>query len=308
MQQKKPSREGEAENARVSSFEDKLSDPGRIAQGLGECGYVADTELATTLYLMAKLGRPLLIEGEAGVGKTEVACTLAPFLETRLIRLQCYEGLDLNSAVYEWDYRRQLLAIRIQESSQRSEEEKESYIYSRRFLLERPLLSSITQDRSPVLLIDEIDRSDEEFEAFLLELLSSFQVTVPELGTIQARRIPLVILTSNRTRELSDALRRRCLYLWLDYPDAEKELRIIRKRLPGIGLRLARQVIEAVRRLRQMDLDKSPGVAETLDWASALAALGAEEVDRPSVEATLGAILKTADDIGTVRACEDDWP
>ncbi len=228
-------------------------------------GYVTDRALATAVYLVIKLGKPLLIEGHAGLGKTEVAKVLASMLGTRLIRLQCYEGLDVNSAVYEWNYQKQLLAIKIEEKIERTVEEKEKHIFSKEFLLERPLLQSIlSEDGSPVLLIDEIDRADEAFEAFLLELLSDFQITVPEMGTIKAKHLPYVILTSNRTRELSDALKRRCLYHWIDYPSYEKEMEIVRLRLPGIEEKLGSQVVRFVQAVRQLDLAKPPGVTETL--------------------------------------------
>ena len=248
------------------------------------------------------LGRPLLIEGRAGVGKTEIANTMARLLDTRLIRLQCYEGLDVTTALYEWNYPRQLLWIRLDEGSGRSTEQRERQIFSRDFLLERPLLAALTQpDKSPVLLIDEVDRADEEFEAFLLEVLSEFQVTIPEIGTISAEHRPLVILTSNRTRDLSDALRRRCLYLWIDYPDLEKELRIVRRKVDGIDEKLARQVVRFVDGARQAGLDKVPGVSETLDWATAMVVLHYDHLDRAAVEQTLGALLKDADDLDRFR-------
>ncbi len=237
-------------------------------------GYIADAELATALFLLDHLKRPLLLEGDAGVGKTEVAKALAQALDCRLIRLQCYEGLDVNAAVYEWNYQRQLLAIKLLESSDDDADSKEQRIFSEAFLLQRPLLEAITQPESPVLLIDEIDRADEEFEAFLLEVLSDYQITIPELGTQHAVSTPRVILTSNATRELSDALRRRCLYHYVDYPSFDKELRIVRARLPDIGARLAQQVVGFVQQLRREDLRKKPGIAETLDWAAALMGLG----------------------------------
>ena len=246
-----------------------------IVDGYGRHGYVLGRGLATSLFLLLRLGRPLLVEGHAGVGKTELARTLARALPARLIRLQCYEGLDAQSAIYEWNYQRQLLAIKIQEAAERSVEEKEAHIFGESYLLARPLLQAITEpDAAPVLLIDEIDRADEEFEAFLLELLSEFQITIPELGTIRAKHVPHVILTSNRTRELSDALKRRCLYFWIDYPDREQELRIIESRMPGLESALADQVVRFVQSLRLMKLSKTPGVAETIDWAAALVALG----------------------------------
>ena len=269
-----------------------------IIDGFGRQGYVLGEGLATTLFLLLRLGRPLLVEGHAGVGKTELARTLSRVLPARLIRLQCYEGLDAQAAIYEWNYQRQLLAIKIQETADSSIEEKESHIFGESYLLARPLLQAITEkDAAPVLLIDEIDRADEEFEAFLLELLSEFQITIPELGTIRARHVPHVILTSNRTRELSDALRRRCLYHWIDYPDRQRELRIIEARMPGIGRALACQVVRFVQSLRKRRLAKTPGVAETLDWASALLALGKSSLDAPVIEQTLGCLLKSREDM-----------
>lgn len=274
-----------------------------LEQGFEQNGYVTDADISTVLYLLLKLQRPLLLEGHSGVGKTEVANMLAKVLGTELIRLQCYEGLDVNSAVYEWNYQRQLLSIKIHEASKKSEQEKEKHVFGKEFLLERPLLRSISAaEASPVLLIDEIDRADEEFEAFLLELLSAFQISIPELGTIKATHIPYVILTSNRTRELSDALKRRCLYHWIDYPDKEKELRIIQKRLPHIEQQLAAQIVHFIQAVRQMKLSKPPGVAETLDWAMSLLALDSEELSASLVEKTLGCILKSKEDIALVRA------
>ncbi len=263
-------------------------------------GYVLDRALATAIFLLIRLEKPLLVEGNAGVGKTEIAKTLARVLGLELIRLQCYEGLDLNSAVYEWNYQKQLLAIKIEESSGASVEQKEKHIFSREFLLERPLLRSIRSEHSsPVLLIDEIDRSDEAFEAFLLELLSDFQITIPELGTIRAEHRPLVILTSNRTRELSDALKRRCLYHWIDYPDYEKELAIVHARVPGVAETLASETVSLVQSARRLDLAKPPGVAETLDCVAALMALGKERLD---ADAALTAIAKSAEDAELIRA------
>jgi MoxR-like ATPase len=260
-------------------------------------GYVSDTALATAIYLATRLHKPLLIEGHTGLGKTEVAKVLASALETRLIRLQCYEGLDINSAVYEWNYQKQLLAIKLQEKSDQSVEEKERHIFSREFLLQRPLLLSILEENAPpVLLIDEIDRADEAFEAFLLELLSDFQITVPELGTIQAKHIPYVILTSNRSRELSDALKRRCLYHWIDYPSFEKEMKIVRAKLPGVDETFAGQIVQLVQRLRRLDLAKPPGVAETLDFTQATMALGKNKLDVETVEQTLGCLVKSMED------------
>ena len=263
-----------------------------------ENGYVSDQAIATSIFLLMELKKPILIEGHAGVGKTEIAKVLAKILGTDLIRLQCYEGLDVSTALYEWNYQKQILRMRLEDGSSRSVEEKEEIIFSPQFLLKRPLLSAITNpDRSAVLLIDEVDRADEEFEAFLLEVLSDFQVSVPELGTIKATHVPYVILTSNRTRELSDALRRRCQYLWIDYPSFEKELSILEMRLPGINPRLARQITAFMHRIRTKSLLKKPGVAETLDWASSLLLLHRDWLDRESVEATLGCIFKDIHDL-----------
>ncbi len=269
-----------------------------IASQLAEAGYVADRDLATALWMMDHLSRPLLIEGEAGVGKTEVAKTLAKVHGCELIRMQCYEGLDANSALYEWNYQRQLLAIKARESSGATIGEIEAQIFSEGYLLERPLLAAIRREKSPVLLVDEVDRADEEFEAFLLELLSDFQVTIPEFGTIAARSIPRVVLTSNGTRELSDALRRRCLYHYLDFPDVDREAAIILTRLPGIDASLALQIARMVGLLRKEDLRKIPGVAETLDWAATLAGLGVEDLRAAPelVFETLIALLKTQED------------
>jgi len=269
-----------------------------IAQKLAGVGYVADHELATALFLMDLLGRPLLLEGEAGVGKTEVGKALAAVHGCRLIRLQCYEGLDQSTALYEWNYQRQLLAIRAREGRGDDPGAVEEAIFSERFLLERPLLAAIRQPVAPVLLIDEVDRADEEFEAFLLELLSDFQVSIPELGTVRATTIPRVVLTSNGTRDLSDALRRRCLYHVLDFPTVEREARIILARLPDAGAGLAIQIARLVEQVRGQDLRKVPGVAETLDWAAALVGLRVEILhDRPEVLVeTLSCLLKTRED------------
>ena len=266
-----------------------------IAKRLAESGYIADAELATALSLMQLLRRPLLLEGEAGVGKTEVAKTLAAVHDTDLIRLQCYEGLDQAGALYEWNYQRQLLAI---QASQGLVADVEDHIFSEKYLLERPLLAAIRRGTPPVLLIDEIDRADEEFEAFLLELLSDFQVSIPELGTITAISIPHVVLTSNGTRELSDALRRRCLYHYVDFPDVEREARIILARLPDAGATLSLQVARMVEAIRKEDLQKVPGVAETLDWAAALIGLDVRDLhDQPEVvHDTLMCLLKTRED------------
>ena len=268
----------------------------QIADRLAQVGYIADPDLATALLLIDMLSRPLLIEGNAGVGKTEVAKALADVHATNLIRLQCYEGLDQSAALYEWNYQRQLLAIKAREGG--DADEIEVAIFSERYLLARPLLAAIRQDTAPVLLIDEIDRADQEFEAFLLELLSDFQVSIPELGTIVARAVPRVVLTSNGTRELSDALRRRCLYHHLDYPSPDREVRIILTRVPGIAVSLARQVAGMVAALRREELAKVPGVAETLDWAAALVGLDVRDLhDAPeTVHETLMCLLKTHED------------
>ncbi len=262
--------------------------------------YIADRGLATSIYLALKLGKPLFLEGEAGVGKTEVAKVLTDILDTELIRLQCYEGLDVSQAVYEWNYARQMLHIRVQEAHQ--EKIAEQDLFSREFLLSRPLLQAIqnTRPHPPVLLVDEIDRSDEEFEAYLLELLSDFQITIPEVGTIKAEHPPVVIITSNRTREVHDGLKRRCLYYWIDYPSFDKELEIVRAKVPQAPAELSRQVTAFVQELRRADLFKLPGVAETLDWATALSALDQQVLGREVVEDTLGVILKYQDDVEKV--------
>jgi len=270
-----------------------------LSQQLEEKHYIADADLVTTLSLMDTLGRPLLIEGEAGVGKTEIAKVLATIHDCPLIRLQCYEGLDASTAMYEWNYSHQLLSIKMMEDGNASYEQKDAGIFNEAFLLERPLLKAIRQNKTPVLLIDEIDRADEAFEAFLLELLSDFQITIPELGTIKATTIPRVILTSNGTRELSDALRRRCLYHYMEYPNLEKELRIIHTRLPNIQEKLARQVAEFLQKLRDHELRKQPGIAETLDWASALMEQSVETLtaDAFVVNSSRSCLLKTQDDV-----------
>ena len=275
-----------------------------LQQDLATVGYLADDTLAMALCLMVGLGRPLLLEGEAGGGKTDVAKALAKVLRTRLIRLQCYEGLDANATLYEWNYQRQLLAIRAHERDQVPSAEIERQVFSEAYLLRRPLLEAISEPVSPVLLIDEIDRADEEFEAFLLEILSDFQVTIPELGTIAAKSIPHVVLTSNGTRALSDALRRRCLYSYVDFPDEARELAIVRARLPGIDRRLAEQVVRFVQLLRREELEKTPGVAETLDWASALIGLEIRSLDRSpeALQASLICLLKTEADLKVVPA------
>ncbi|HEX5465610.1 MAG TPA: MoxR family ATPase [Candidatus Limnocylindrales bacterium] len=266
-------------------------------------GYVCDRPLATVAFLALRLGRPLLLEGEAGVGKTEVAKVLAAALGARLIRLQCYEGLDVNTAVYEWNYPRQMLEIRLREARGEGQQATAHDIFGPEFLIRRPLLQALEahDGTPPVLLIDEIDRADEEFEAYLLEILSDFQVTVPEIGTIQAERPPRVILTSNRTREVHDALKRRCLYHWIDYPSAEKEYEIVLARLPGLPQQLARQIVGFVQELRTADLTKLPGIAETLDWAAALVALGADDLSPAVIEQTLGVLLKYQEDVRAVK-------
>jgi MoxR-like ATPase len=275
-----------------------IPDRDRIADRLAAVGYVADRDLATALWMMDHLKRPLLLEGEAGVGKTEVAKALAAVHETELIRLQCYEGLDQNAALYEWNYQRQLLAIKAHETAGESADRIEEHIFSEKYLLERPLLAAIRRETPPVLLVDEVDRADEEFEAFLLELLSDFQVSIPELGTVTARSIPRVVLTSNGTRELSDALRRRCLYHYVDFPDVEREARIIKAHLPDIDTALAQQVARIVAAVRKEDLRKVPGVAETLDWAATLAGLAVHDLrqEPETVHETLICLLKTHED------------
>jgi MoxR-like ATPase len=267
---------------------------------LAKADYIADRSLATVLYLALKMGRPLFVEGEAGVGKTEIAKVLAMTLGRRLIRLQCYEGLDVSAAVYEWNYGAQMIAIRLAEAEGEGDRKRiEHDVFSERFLIKRPLLQALEPDTNgpPVLLIDEIDRTDEAFEAFLLEVLADFQVTVPELGTVKAEHPPIVLVTSNRTREVHDALKRRCLYHWVGYPNAARELAILRAKLPGIAKKLSEQVVAFVQTLRKEDLFKSPGVAETLDWAGALTELDVVALDPATVSDTLGALLKYQDDI-----------
>ena len=265
--------------------------------------YVADRGLATSIFLALKLQRPLLLEGEAGVGKTDVAKVLASGLETELIRLQCYEGLDVSHAVYEWNYARQLLEIRLMEASGVDRSRAADALFSDAFLIKRPLLQALSGERSrpPVLLIDELDRADEEFEGYLLELLADFQITVPEIGTIRAATPPIVVITSNRTRELHDALKRRCLYHWIDYPDFDKELQIVTTKVPGASRRLAEQVTAFVQELRAADLYKAAGVSETLDWLAALVALDRQELDAATIDHTLGVLLKNQEDILAVR-------
>jgi MoxR-like ATPase len=269
-----------------------------IQELLRRQAYVSDAAVATSLYLAMALGKPLLIEGPAGVGKTEIAKSLAVALDARLVRLQCYEGLDATTAIYEWNYPKQLLRIKLQETATASAAEKEAEIFSEPFLLKRPLLEAITdRTSSPVLLIDEIDRSDEEFEAFLLEILSDFQVTIPEIGPIKATHRPYVVLTSNRSRELSDALRRRCLYLWIDYPSFQKEIEIVRAKVPAIGEALSTEVTRMIQAVRKLNLAKTPGVAETLDWASALVVLNASQLDEEVIAETAGCFLKDEADL-----------
>jgi MoxR-like ATPase len=291
----------------VRRDEEAIENPDALMRNFERLGYIADHSLATSVYLITKLRKPLLIEGHVGLGKTEVAKVLASMLRTELIRLQCYEGLDTSSAVYEWNYQKQLLAIKLQEGTAHTVEEKERHIFSREFLLERPLLKSIlAQDISPVLLIDEIDRADEAFEAFLLELLSDFQISVPELGTVRATHIPYVILTSNRTRELSDALKRRCLYHWIDYPSFEREMRIVRTRLPGIEEELSTQVVRFVQAVRTLDLEKPPGIAETLDCVQAVVSLGNHHLNADVIEETMGCVAKSMEDEARLRAAGID--
>jgi MoxR-like ATPase len=274
-----------------------------IQELLRRQAYVSDVAVATSLYLAMALGKPLLIEGPAGVGKTEIAKSLSLSLDARLVRLQCYEGLDATTAIYEWNYPKQLLRIKLQETATASAAEKEAEIFSEPFLLKRPLLEAITdRTSSPVLLIDEIDRGDEEFEAFLLEILSDFQVTIPEIGPIKATHRPYVVLTSNRSRELSDALRRRCLYLWIDYPSFQKELEIVRAKVPAIGESLSTEVTRMIQAVRKLNLTKPPGVAETLDWASALVVLNASQLDEEVILETKGCFLKDEADLRKFEA------
>jgi len=275
-----------------------------LQQRLADQAYIADRGLAVSLFLALRLGRPLFLEGEAGVGKTALAAAVAGALDADLIRLQCYEGLDIGHAVYEWDYARQLLELRIMEAAEAVDRQRARHeLYSEAFLIKRPLLQAIdpARTRSAVLLIDEIDRADDEFEGYLLELLAEFQVTIPELGTIKATKPPLVILTSNRTREVHDALKRRCLYQWIDYPTLEKELAIVQAKVPGASARLVAQVAALVQALRHEDLEKVPGVSETLDWVSALVAMDRTSLDFESARDTLGVVLKAREDVETVR-------
>jgi len=273
---------------------------------LGSADYVADRSLATAVHLSLHLKRPLFLEGEAGVGKTEIAKVLATALKRRLIRLQCYEGLDVASAVYEWDYARQMIEIRLAEAAEEDRGEIESTIFSDRFLIKRPLLQALEPeiDGAPVLLIDELDRTDEPFEAYLLELLSDFQVTIPEIGTIRADEPPIVVITSNRTREIHDALKRRCFYYWVDYPDAEREMEILKRKAPSASETLSRQVVEFVQKLRKIDLFKLPGIAETIDWTEALMQLDVLELAPQAINDTLGVLLKYQDDIARLQGSE----
>ena len=279
----------------------------QVQKMLEEQNYVADSNIIMSVFLAKTLHKPLLVEGPAGVGKTEIAKVMAKALDTDLIRLQCYEGLDANMALYEWNYQRQLLHIKLEEGGEKSLEEKESTIFSEDFLLKRPLLQAITHPKPPVLLIDELDRSDEEFESFLLEILSEWQITIPEIGSICAEEKPYVILTSNRTRELSDAVRRRCFYLWMDYPEYEKELAIVRSKVPGIDRRLAEQICVFMELIREQKLEKVPGVAETLDWARALVMLHQDHLDPKTVEATLGIVFKDRIDVEHVKDSLTDF-
>jgi len=275
-----------------------------ILSALKDHKYIADRALATIIYLAQALKKPILLEGEPGVGKTEVAKVIAHVLGTKLIRLQCYEGLDASTSLYEWNYSKQILAIKMEEIKGGSKEDIESTIFSEKYLLKRPLLEAIQTDSAlpPILLIDEIDRSDEEFEAFLLEILSDFQISIPEIGTIKAKKYPIVVITSNRTRELHDALKRRCLYHWIDYPTFEKEHEIVITKVPEIKEILANQICNFMQEVRQMDFNKKPGIAETLDWALALIALNKDELDKETTEQTLGCILKHNQDISRFKA------
>lgn len=275
-----------------------VDNPRDLIPIIDNLGYVIDEELATVLFLMQKLEKPILLEGNPGVGKTKVAYILSELLGHELVRLQCYEGLDVNNAIYEWNYQKQLLAIKISESSSKSDKEKEEMIFGEEYLFKRPLLKAISNNKRMILLIDEIDRADEEFEAFLLELLSDFQLSIPELGTISAAHKPIVVLTSNRTRELSDALKRRCLYYWVDYPSSEKEMRIIKKHLPNIEAELAQQIATFVEKVRTLKLDKTPGIAETIDWARGIAALNNDDA---AMYNSLSCLLKSNNDIRTVK-------
>ena len=279
----------------------------KIHKMLEKQNYIADSAIVMSMYLAKKLQKPLLVEGPAGVGKTEIAKVMAQALNTDLIRLQCFEGLDANMALYEWNYQRQLLHIKLEEGGSKSLEERENSIFSESFLLKRPLLQAITHSKPPVLLIDELDRSDEEFESFLLEILSEWQITIPEIGSIKAKNRPFVILTSNRTREISDAVRRRCFYLWLDYPEFEKELAIVKSKVPGCDLRLAKQICIFMSLVRKQKLEKVPGIAETLDWARSLVALHQKYLNPEMVEATLGIVFKDKIDVTNVKDSMADF-
>jgi len=278
----------------ISSFDSLTVD--ELTSELRSIGYVANRGLATSLLISMKLGRPILLEGEVGVGKTELAKSISQLLGRTLIRLQCYEGIDTNQALYEWDYARQMLAIRAMSGNEVSDKSVDD-LFGSKFLIERPLLQAIKAGDQCVLLIDEVDRADDEFEAFLLELLSDFQITIPEIGTIAAKSRPIVILTSNRTRELHDALKRRCLYNWIGFPDAEQEIEIIKSRVPGVSEQLATKVVGTVNKLREMDLEKSPGVAESIDWVQSLGAIGASTLTEANAAETLGAVIKGRDDL-----------
>jgi MoxR-like ATPase len=273
----------------------------KIQHMLEEQNYVTEKSIVMSIFLSMKLNKPLLIEGPAGVGKTEIAKVMAKALETDLIRLQCYEGLDATHALYEWNYQKQLLHLKMEENSSKTVEQKEATIFSEDFLMKRPLLEAITHPKAPVLLVDEVDRSDEEFESFMLEVFSDWQITIPEIGTIAANHLPHVVITSNRVRELSEALRRRCLYLWVDYPTFEKEVQIVQNKVPGVDARLAEQICAFMREVRAMKLEKVPGVAETLDFASALASLHIDHLEKEMLEDVLGVVLKDWTDVRNTR-------
>ena len=299
-----PSQSGGAKGRKKSGID--LSSAEAVQESIRNLDYIADSTLSTTLFLALALEKPLFLEGEAGVGKTELAKVLAKLLDTELIRLQCYEGLDSNSALYEWNYAKQLLHIKMEEGNKGDTKQVEKDIFSEEYLIERPLLRALvrSKEKPAVLLIDEIDRSDEEFEAFLLEILSDFQITIPEMGTIKAVRNPVVILTSNRTREIHDALKRRCYYHWIGYPDAARELSILTLKVPGAGDRLSREIVGFVQSLREQDLFKLPGISETIDWASALVQLDKLTLDPQTVNDTLGVLLKYQDDIAKIQGSE----